>query len=62
MTKKELFIVAYNNLPEGTTRKQALVALQKACGLSAPGCSTYYSNVKSGRWATDDKEVEKQIK
>ena len=52
MSKKSSFIVAFSNLPSNTSRKDALVILSAACGLSLAGTSTYYANVKSGKWST----------
>ena len=54
MSKKVQFVAAYNNLPANTTRKDALVILAAACGLSPAGASTYYANVKSGKWSTTE--------
>ncbi len=54
MSKKEQFVAAYNNLPANTSRKDALVILSTSCGLSPAGASTYYANVKSGKWSTTE--------
>lgn len=54
MSKKEQFIAAYNNLPANTSRKDALVILSTSCGLSPAGASTYYANVKSGKWSATE--------
>ena len=65
MSKKSDFIVAYNNLPADTTRKDALAILSAQCGLSTAGASTYYANVKSGKWSIDTTapvKVEKKVK
>ena len=53
MSKKEQFIAAMNALPADTSRKVALEILSVSCGLTIAGASTYYANVKSGKWNTN---------
>ena len=47
MTKKELFIQEYNQLPSNLTRKEAIAVLSVKCGMTLAGASTYYSNTKN---------------
>ena len=47
MTKKELFIQEYNQLPSNLSRKEAIAILSVKCGMTLAGASTYYSNTKN---------------